>query len=161
MLLDRVDVQPFQLHHGLDVTFECIDLPKPAKSKKVLLLIQFTRKHPTKKDPFERKKERKICHLVLCSELAIPCNFSSSLGLLSDLRQLPIAVLVIKDAGSLPGLKTVKSPLSMSPLGFSLLFTVIFLGGECGLLNRQNRAKGNQLSHFAHLNVGQLLYVVL
>lgn len=118
--------------------------PEACKIRKSLLLSQFTRKHSNEKDPFERKKD---CHLVLYWAITrgdnIPCNFSSSLGLLSNLRQLPVAVLVIEDAGSLRWLKTVKSPLSKSPLGFSLLFAVIFLGCKCGLLHRQNRAKRN------------------
>ena len=64
----------------------------------------------------------------------LPCNFGSSLGLLSNLRQLSVAALVIEEISSFWCLETMQGPLSKSPLSFSLLFSIIFLGGKGSLL---------------------------
>jgi len=73
------------------------------------------------------------CHDNLKKCGCLPCNFSSSLGLLSNLRQFSITALLIEDARSFWWLKSMKGPLSKSPLSFPLLFTIVFLGGEGSL----------------------------
>uniref|UniRef100_A0A7C9DM50 Uncharacterized protein n=1 Tax=Opuntia streptacantha TaxID=393608 RepID=A0A7C9DM50_OPUST len=66
-------------------------------------------------------------------ELTKPCNLSPSFGLLSNLIELPVAVLVIEESRrSLWCLEPMESPLSMSPLSFPFLFTEVLLGGEGG-----------------------------
>ena len=62
-----------------------------------------------------------------------PGDLRSLLGLLGDLRQLPVTVLVRKEVSGFWGLESVKGPLCHGPLGFPLLSTVILLGSEGGL----------------------------
>lgn len=66
----------------------------------------------------------------------VPCNFGSSLGLLSNLRQFSVATLFREEIIRFWWLKPMKGPLRESPLSFSLFFTIVFLGGECSLLHR-------------------------
>ena len=68
-------------------------------------------------------------------ELPQPRDLSSSLGLLSDLRQLAVAALVVEQSvgGSLRRLETVQRPLRGGPLRLPLFPSVILLGGEGGL----------------------------
>ena len=63
-------------------------------------------------------------------ELPQPRDLSSSLGLLSDLRQLAVAALVVEQrvGGSLRRLETVQRPLRGGPLRLPLFPPVILLG---------------------------------
>ena len=65
-------------------------------------------------------------------QLSQPRDLSSSLGLLSDLRELAVAALVVEErvGGDLRWLKAVKCSLCGGPLCLPLLPTVILLGGE-------------------------------
>lgn len=71
----------------------------------------------------------------------IPCDLSSSLGLLCDLGQLSVAALVQENGGSLRRLEAVESPLGERPLSFSLLLTVILLGGEGRLFSQREKGR--------------------
>lgn len=67
----------------------------------------------------------------------IPCNLSSPLGLLCDFRQFSVAVLLVEDIISFRILEAVQSPLSVSPLSFSLPFSIILLGRESNLIFKE------------------------
>jgi hypothetical protein len=70
-------------------------------------------------------------------ELPQPRDLGASLGLLRDLRQLAVAVLLVEQGvgGDLRWLQAVERPLRGGPLCLPLLSTVILLGGERGLRN--------------------------
>lgn len=65
--------------------------------------------------------------------IMVPCDFSSPLGLLSNLRQLPVTVLVIEERRCFRWLKPMKGSLRVGPLSFPLLLTIVFLGRESSL----------------------------
>lgn len=137
MLLDCVDVQAFKLHNRLDMPFECVKLSKPisANIRNFLLVYWSWWKIPLK----FLWEMMGSCKWYDWNEQNsdIPSNLGTPLGLLSNLRQLSIAVLLIEDASSFWRLKSMQSPLSKSPLSFSLLFSIIFLCGEGSLQHKE------------------------
>ena len=74
-------------------------------------------------------------------EYLVPCNLCPSFSLLSNLGELPVAVLLIEEIPGFWWLKAVQSPLRSCPLSLSLFFPVVGLGGECSLHpNKENCA---------------------
>lgn len=84
---------------------------------------------------------------------SLPCHLSPPLGLLGDLRKLPVTILVRKHVvGGLRRLKTMEGPLSCGPLSLSLFFSIVFLCSKGSLLqedsilaNKKNSGQRNRL----------------
>lgn len=90
VLLDGVDVESLQLHHRLDVSFECVELSEP---------------ETTMEENFRIIVIQSFCKLLIHSSY-IPCNLSTSLGLLCDLGEFSVAALFGEDVCRLGWLKS-------------------------------------------------------
>lgn len=75
-------------------------------------------------------------NLNICSCVDAPGDLRAPLGLLRDLRQLPVA-LVAEEAGGVRRLEPVQSALRQRPLRLPLAPPVVLLVGE-GRLEKKN-----------------------
>lgn len=131
MLLDCFNVQPFQLHHRLDVPFERVKLSKPiAANRERNMVIHRGRSYIYLMSINTQEKNGNL-----------PCNLSSPLGLFCNLRQLSVAALLREEISSFWWMKPMEGSLSKSPLSLSLFPAIVFLGGKGSLLLRRVSVK--------------------
>lgn len=98
------------------------------------------------------------------NKLCLPCNLSTTFGLLCDLRKLPVTILFIEKVSCFRWLKTMQSPLCSSPLCLSLFFPIVFLCSKCSLLltaqEQTNQKAFNQVKR-CQLNIRFLFGAII
>ncbi|RWW63106.1 hypothetical protein BHE74_00029739 [Ensete ventricosum] len=118
VLLHVLDVQSLELHDGLDMTLERVQLPKPEAENIAPPCVNVVSLILIEDSSMKSSVER--------SWLLLPGDLRAPLGLFGDLGQLPVA-LFVEEAGGLWGLQTMQGALGQRPLCFPLALPVILL----------------------------------